>query len=277
MVRVAIGGIKGRMGNLLEELISEELDMDVVYGIDPKIKSPVREDGIVFLPNVETLKKTLKEGPSFTLGPIENIDVYVDFTEPGAVISNLADISELGIDSVVGTTGWSGQLPEAEKIANEFDRRIVYAPNFSIGVNAFLSGVKEIANVLGKYGYDSQIMELHHTGKKDAPSGTAILAGEILKKYIPGKNKLSFERRTKRNDEEIDVLGGRVGKVAGYHQIIFTPNKAYDDKIVLIHDANNPKIFCRGAKEAIRWLYNNKDLAPGLYPFSEHVLGLNLT
>jgi len=258
-IRVALGGSEGKMGRVLQKLISETDDIELYYGIDPQKE--------VYYPTIESFLEGARP-------ELKKYNVYIDFTNPDSVLDNVQKISEHGIDSEIGTTGWYDKLDEMEEIALSNKRRILYAPNFSIGVNALFHVTKELAEILGKYGYDGQVYELHHTGKKDSPSGTAVMLGNILKESIPKKKKLAYERRNKRNDDEIDVLGGRVGSVTGYHMITFSPNLSDYERLTLEHNAFNREVFANGAIVGIRWLFENSDKEPGLYTFKEDVLGL---
>lgn len=254
-IRVALVGSEGRMGKVLQKLISESDDIWVVCKIDPNSSE------------CKSVSEALKSRTP-------SIDVFVDFTQPDSVIDNIRKISQAGFDSVVGTTGWYDKIDEVKDIAIKNKTRILYAPNFAIGVNALFYITDQLSKLLGKLDFDVTVRELHHTKKADSPSGTAKALGKILKKNVYGKNKLTFERRVKRKDNEIDVLGGRVGIIAGHHEIWFTPKKSYSERLILQHDAFNPEVFGIGALQGMRWIVKNKDKKPGLYTFKENVLGL---
>ena len=255
-IRVALGGSEGRMGKVLQRLISETDDIEVLCRIGHGSPEYNEVDDVIGKPI------------------LSSVDVYGDFTNPDSVVGNIKKISEAGIDSVIGTTGWYDRTDEVRDIALKYGRRILYAPNFSIGVNVLFHLVDEASRLLGRLGYDVFVGELHHTDKVDSPSGTAKKLGTILQKNIEGKSTLIYERRTKRADNEIDVLGGRVGRVAGHHEVWFTPEDAYSEVLVLRHDAFSREVFGKGALEGIRWVYRNKGKKPGLHPFQKDVLNL---
>jgi len=253
-IRVAIVGSEGRMGKVLQKLISESDDIEVVCKVDHNLSE------------CKSVSDALKSKIS--------ADVFIDFTHPDSVVDNIKQISKAGFDILVGTTGWYDKIDEVKNIAIKNKKRILYAPNFAIGVNALFYITDQLSKLLGRLDFDVTVRELHHTKKADSPSGTAKALAEILKKNVDGKDTLTFERRVKRKDNEIDVLGGRVGLVAGHHEIWFTPKKSYSERLILQHDAFNPEVFGIGALQGIRWIVKNKDKKPGLYTFKEDVLGL---
>jgi 4-hydroxy-tetrahydrodipicolinate reductase len=260
-IKVVLSGSEGRMGKCLQTLITITDDIEVVYRIDPKCA----EDRETTFVNVENFSKR---------SLASNIDVYVDFTYPATVIDNVARISEMGIDSIIGTTGWYDKIEEMKNVATKYRRRILFSPNFSPGVNAMFYTSRQLARILGRFGYDVAVREIHHSGKVDAPSGTAILLGRILLEQLKGKGILTYERRSKRNDEEIDVSAIRAGQITGQHEVWFTPSDSYSERIVVQHDSFSREAFGKGVLESIRWLYRNKDLPPRLYTFQEDVLNL---
>ncbi len=259
-IRVLLGGSEGRMGKIIQELALKSDDIEVVYDFDPK-----KKDLKSFL-DVADLCKHLDQ----------EVDVYLDFTAPTAVIENLEYVSKAGIDSVIATTGWYNRVEDVKKMAVKHQRRILYASNFSPGVNVLFYVTHEVARLLGKFGYDVTVREVHHAGKVDAPSGTAIMLGNILLKEMKKKEKLTYERRGKREEYEIDVLGQRLGQVAGQHEVWFTPRESYSERLILQHDILTPEILGIGALRGVRWVAESqkKQRPSGLYNFYEDVLGL---
>ncbi|GEM_PF-436110 len=264
-ILVALGGDRGRMGNVLKKLISEADDMEIVARIDtaPRVGDVIGVDfgGVdCFFPEDEDAERM----------------VYVDFTQPDEVLDNIRDISEKGIDSVIGTTGWYDKMKEMKAIAKWNERRILYASNFSIGVNVLFAATEYVTKKLRSWSYDAGILELHNTGKKDSPSGTAQMLGSIVVNILSGKEKAVYERRNKRQDNEVDVLGGRVGSVTGWHRIVFSPESGDYERLILEHSASNRDAFGTGAIEGIRWIYRAKKRGkkPGVYEFRKDVLKL---
>ena len=119
--RIILGGSEGRMGYVIRELAAKSDDIEVVYGFDPRL------DDLKNFSDIARLGKELNK----------TADVYLDFTVPEAVVHNVEDASSMGLDSVIGTTGWYDRLEDLKNIALKYRRRILYAPNFSPGVNVF--------------------------------------------------------------------------------------------------------------------------------------------
>jgi 4-hydroxy-tetrahydrodipicolinate reductase len=258
IIRVILGGSKGRMGQVVQALISKTEDIELVSTFDLKNAERHTFSDIGLRAEVE-----------------HNVDVYVDFTQPHAVIDNVKQAAEARIDSVIGTSGWYDRLDDVRAIAMNHNRRILYAPNFSPGVNVLFYAAQQVAKLLARFGYDVGIREIHHTDKIDAPSGTAITLGDLVRKEMAIAD-LAYTRRGKRDLSEIDVLGMRLGKVTGHHEVWFTPREAYAERLILQHDVFTPDVFGIGALQGIRWLVDaqKKRTPPGLYSFYGDVLGL---
>ena len=255
MIKIGLGGSGGRMGNAVKELARTMEGVEISVTFDPK-------EG-----DFESISDCPDEA-------CEDVDVYVDFTHPDAVFENVKSAAEKGVDVLIGTTGWYDRKNEVEDIAEAENVRILYAPNFSIGVNALFAVVENLSSTLGELGYDASVQEKHHTGKADSPSGTAKTLGEILVDNIPGKESMAFERRGKRDDDEVDVLGARVGSVAGEHEVTFVPENEYAEKLKLTHNAYGTEVFAKGALTGVKWLDRNQDMGSGLYNFKDDVLEL---
>ena len=124
---------------------------------------------------------------------MQGVNVCIDFTRPDAVLENIKKISHFGKNIVVGTTGWYGNLDEARNIVNNNGTGLVYAPNFSIGVNIFFRIIESAARLIDKFpDYDIFGFEMHHSKKLDSPSGTAKLIEQILVKNISRKKSVPF-------------------------------------------------------------------------------------
>lgn len=190
-------------------------------------------------------------------------EVAIEFTRPDAVISNIELCLDAGIPLVVGTTGWLTNLPQIEKKVKEKDGTLLYASNFSVGVNLFMKMLEYCNGIMAKYPeYLVSMKEWHHVHKLDAPSGTALsLAGIIQKeRNFPGGIKL--EANENPSGEHLSVEAIREGEITGIHQIRF---KSEIDEITLRHNAFNRSGFAHGAILAAEWIRDKK----GIFNFSE--------
>ena len=198
--------------------------------------------------------------------------VFIDFSLPAATPAVLAAVSETGTPLVLGTTGHDDAAREAIAAAAKA-APIVFAANFSVGVNALFWLTRRAAEILGPE-FDLEIVETHHRLKKDAPSGTARRLAEILAET----RALSYERDVRhgrvgdvgaRTAGEIGVHAVRGGDVVGEHTVLFAGPA---ERVELTHRAGSRELFALGALRAARWAAA-PDRAPGLYDM-EDVLGL---
>lgn len=186
-----------------------------------------------------------------TRHPLEKGDftVAVDFSVPGAVAGNVRQAAGLGINLVVGTTGWYERLDEVRDIVKQGGIGVVYGANFSIGVNLFFRMVREAAELMKQRPeYDPWIWEMHHRAKKDAPSGTALKLQAVLEQAY-GRGGFS-------------VSSNRAGAAPGTHTVGFDSEA---DTLTFTHQARSRKGFALGALQAARWIHGRK----GFYEFSE--------
>jgi 4-hydroxy-tetrahydrodipicolinate reductase len=181
------------------------------------------------------------------------VDVALDFSIPATVRRNAEGIAALGVNLVIGATGWLDQLEAVKAAVERSGTGAVWSPNFSVGVNAFLRLVGEAARLLaGQPEYGAWAWEIHHATKKDAPSGTLLKLVEEMK-------KAGYARA-------IDTASSRAGAHPGTHEIGFDSGA---DTITLRHIARSREGFARGALQAAQWIAGKK----GFYEFSEVVFG----
>ena len=179
------------------------------------------------------------------------VDVALDFSIPSAVRRNAEGIAALGVNLVIGATGWLDHLEAVKRAVERNGTGAVWSPNFSIGVNAFFRLVAEAARLLaGQPEYGAWAWEIHHSTKKDAPSGTLLKLVEEMKKAGYGRS--------------IDTASNRAGTHPGTHEIGFD---SAADTITLRHTARSREGFARGALQAAQWIAGKK----GFYEFSEVV------
>jgi 4-hydroxy-tetrahydrodipicolinate reductase len=183
----------------------------------------------------------------------EGIDVAIEFSVPSAAAGNLLRLTELGVNTVVGTTGWTAELDRVRAAVEKHGTGMVWAPNFSVGVNVFLRLAAEAARLLSdRSEYGAWGWEIHHDAKADAPSGTMLKLVERMKEAGYGRS--------------IDVSSNRAGKVPGIHEIGFD---SLADTITLRHQARSRVGFASGALTAARWIAGKK----GFHEFSEVLFG----
>ena len=187
-----------------------------------------------------------RDGSALRPDLLKAIDLVIDFTTPAAVIANIKAVCAAGKNMVVGTTGWYKEIPRVRQLVDQHNTGLVYAANFSIGVNLFFE-VARAAGAAPLYGYLPQIFERHHVHKKDAPSGTAIALQRIVKEA---------------GRVEPEITSFREGEVVGMHEIVM---ESANDRIYLCHDAASRRGFAEGAVLAAEWLAGKK----GLFDFKD--------
>ncbi len=176
-------------------------------------------------------------------------DVAIEFSVPEAVVGNVDGLLKLGVAVVVGTTGWLDRLDEVKAGVEKHNGALVWSPNFSVGVNVFFRLVAEAAKLLADDSdYGAWAWEIHHSTKKDAPSGTMLQLVERMK-------SAGYKR-------PVDVSSNRAGAHPGTHEIGFD---SAADTITLKHSARSREGFARGALQAAQWIASHK----GFFEFSE--------
>ncbi len=238
-MKIALVGF-GNMGKEVERLINESGRHQVVS------KSLQEKDG-----------KWDEQG-------LKEADVVIDFTSPEVVLENIKKVSSLGKNMVIGTTGWYDQMDQVKKVVKETGIGLIYAQNFSIGANIFFKMTAYAANLFAKFGkYDVYGFEIHHSGKKDSPSGTALrIAKEILAKF-PSKKLIQADKLDRKiNPEELHFASVRGGRNPGFHQVVFD---SLADSVTLSHAAHNRVGFGMGAILAAEFIKEKK----GFYNFDE--------
>lgn len=191
-----------------------------------------------------------------------NIDVAIEFTQPGSAFKNITALLEQGIPVVSGTTGWLDSINEVKELAEKKGTAFFYAPNYSIGVNLFFAMSEYAAVLMNNFpDFKVHIEEVHHIHKLDSPSGTAIHLAEGLIENTDNKNIWVNEKSSEPG--ELSILSDRKPDVPGIHSAIFTGEH---DIIELKHTASSRTGFATGAVLAAEFLngkkgtYNMKDL-----------------
>lgn len=204
----------------------------------------------------------LRETP--TAESLNNADVAIEFSQPGAAFDNIKTCLENKIPVVCGTTGWLERKPEIEKIALQQDSAFLYGSNFSLGINLFFALNEKLAALMKNFdAYNVQLEEVHHVHKKDAPSGTAISIAEGIIKNNPNFDAWKLEE-TKGN--ELGIFAIREDEVPGTHSVFYRSDV---DEIEIKHTAYSRNGFALGAVIAAEWIAGRK----GIFSMNE-VLGL---
>ncbi len=196
---------------------------------------------------------------------LQKADVAIEFTTPHSAVQNIKKCLDAGVPLVCGSTGWLQHWDEVVQYVEDKNGAFLYGSNFSIGVNLFFELNRFLAQLMAPYqDYDVKMEEIHHTQKKDAPSGTAItLAEQILQFSKQKKGWINKEAKTK---EDLEIKSVRTDPAPGTHIIQYTSDI---DDIEIKHTAHNRKGFAAGAAMAAEFMQNKK----GIFTMKE-VLGL---
>jgi 4-hydroxy-tetrahydrodipicolinate reductase len=189
-----------------------------------------------------------------TVENIRKADVAIEFTGPESAYDNIILCLDAGVPLVCGSTGWLDRYEEVKAYCLARGKAFLYASNFSVGVNIFFEVNKRLAELMAPHpGYDVRITEVHHTEKRDSPSGTAItLANDVLEK-IPRKKE--WVNHISDNLDKLSIVSERVDPAPGTHKIRY--HSSIDD-IEIIHTAHNRQGFATGAVLAAEFIRDRK-------------------
>jgi len=241
-VRIALLGY-GKMGKAVEK-IAESRGHEIVYKIN------------------------LENAHNFLAISLKNVDVAIDFSMPTSAYDNIMKCFDAKVPVVVGTTGWYDQFDAVKSRCESEGQSMIYSTNFSLGVNIFFKINKLLSRYMGQRNdYDVMIEEIHHTEKKDHPSGTAItLAKQILehsKTKKRWKGRLFFEQQhddipmQSLQTDEMLIESKRIKDVPGDHTVTYS---SANDSIIIKHSAITRQGFAEGAVLAAEWIQGKKGL-----------------
>jgi 4-hydroxy-tetrahydrodipicolinate reductase len=263
-LRAVIAGASGRMGRALLEAMAQDGTCVLHGALDRAGGQAVGQDASLF---------GAKPGVSITdqvATALSGADVLVDFTRPEATLAYLGACREAKANIIIGTTGFDANGKALiEAAAKEIG--VVFAPNFSVGVNLLMKLAETAAHVL-REGYDIEIIEAHHRHKVDAPSGTALGIGQAVAGALGRDLKTCaiYGREGVTGERKPDTIGFatvRGGDIVGDHTLLFA---GVGERIELTHKAGSRATFAQGALRAAKWLQGK---GPGLYDMRD-VLGL---
>jgi 4-hydroxy-tetrahydrodipicolinate reductase len=217
----------GKMGRLIEQLAPE-------YGFEVRATFNGKNNA---------------GGEGLTRESLRGVDVAVEFSAPTSAARNIERLAAARVNAAVGSTGWIERLPAVREAVSRCGTGLVWAPNFSVGVNLFLQAVRQTAALFAQQAeYEAWGWEIHHSAKKDAPSGTL--------------RKLAEEMRAGGYDRPVLLSSNRAGAHPGTHEIGFD---SVSDTITLRHTARSREGFARGALQAARWVCGKR----GVFEFRE--------
>jgi 4-hydroxy-tetrahydrodipicolinate reductase len=264
-LKIGIVGCAGRMGRMLVAEVLATAGCALSGGTEPTGPTVGTDMGFLVGPKTLGLKVTSDASALF-----EASDAVIDFTVPAATLHHAALAAKSGKAHVIGTTGLDAEMVATLQRSAQ-KAPIVFAPNFSIGVNVLFALTEKLAATLGP-DYDIDVLEVHHRHKLDAPSGTALGLGEAAARGR--KVKLSDVWRKSRDGQvgarpvgEIGFATLRGGDVVGDHTVMFA---ADGERVELTHKASSRAVFAKGAVRAALWA---RGRAPGFYSMRD-VLGI---
>lgn len=231
MLRLALIGY-GKMGQAVHQA-AQKAGHEVVAIIDPE--SPEATSQVINLPS------------------LKQATVAIEFTQPQAVLKNLEKLAQCQTSVVIGTTGWLAQLKQAQAIVQQNKIGVLHASNFSQPVYVFTQAIKLVARKLAElHNFDVAIQETHHTGKADAPSGTALTLAKSVLANFPAKKRILVDNAEQPvPPEALQVSATRLGKVVGTHSVLFDNES---DTLELIHRGKNRQAYAAGSVAGAEWL-----------------------
>ncbi len=202
------------------------------------------------------LKIDLDNGQDLTAENLSKADLAIEFTGPSSAKDNLLKCAGAGTPVVCGSTGWLESYPEIKETFEKKGLAFIYASNFSIGVNIFFELNKKLAALMASHReYSVEMREIHHTQKKDAPSGTAITLAEQIQTLIP--DLIEWVNRPAQHTGELPIISERVDPAPGTHLVKYFSSI---DDIEIIHTAHSRDGFAGGAVLAAEFIWNKKGI-----------------
>lgn len=211
------------------------------------------------------LKIDIQNNQDLTEAAIQKADVAIEFTGPHSAFENVKKCITWGVPVVSGSTGWLKKWKEIKDLCEAKNGTLIYSSNYSIGVNLFFELNKQLAQLMAPYNnYDVSMTEVHHTEKKDAPSGTAISLAEQILSHLGRKSK--WVNSASANSNELVIQSERIDPAPGTHMVKYSSEV---DDIEIIHTAHTRVGFASGAVLAAEFAFEKK----GIFTMKD-VLGL---
>lgn len=229
-MKIALIGY-GKMGHMIEE-IALQRGHEVVLKID------------------------INNQQDFNKENVSKADVAIEFTGPESAFNNVMKCLQFGVPTVTGSTGWNNKIEEAKSYCKENNGSFLQTSNFSIGVNIFFEVNKMLAKLMASQPeYDVTMREIHHTAKKDAPSGTAVTLAEQILSNLP--RKTNWVNQSAENKEQLSIISERIDPAPGTHYVKYSSEV---DDIEIIHTAHSRKGFALGAVLAAEHISDKKGI-----------------
>ncbi|ROZ64897.1 4-hydroxy-tetrahydrodipicolinate reductase [Ramlibacter sp. WS9] len=253
MHKVAVAGASGRMGHMLIEAIRASGDCQLAGALDIASSPAIGNDAAAFLGLASGVPVSADMRAA-----LANAQVLIDFTRPEGTLAHLKVCRELGVNAVIGTTGFTedhkAQIADAAR-----DIAIMLAPNMSVGVNVTMKLIEMAAKALST-GYDIEIIEAHHRHKVDAPSGTALKMGEVIAQAIGRdlKECAVYAREGVTGERDPSTIGFtaiRGGDIVGDHTVLFAGT---GERIEITHKSASRSTYAEGSLRAVRFLAGKK-------------------
>ena len=247
MTRIILTGCCGKMGHVIQSIVSSRNDCEIVAGVD------VYDSKDCDFPVYSSINEIEQEA-----------DVIIDFSNPSLLDSILEYGKSTNTSLVIATTGYDDCQKKQIELASK-ECAVFFTYNYSMGVNLLASLAKKAVEVLGD-GFDIEIIEKHHNQKIDAPSGTALMLADAINEEVDNRMKYEYDRhskREKRTKNEIGIHAVRGGTIVGEHEIIFAGR---DEIITLSHSARSKEIFAVGAVNAAVFMTGKEC---GMYDMSQ--------
>lgn len=247
MTRIILTGCCGKMGHVIQSIVSSRNDCEVVAGVD------VYDSKDCDFPVYSSISEVEQEA-----------DSLIDFSNPSLLDSILEYGKSTNTSLVIATTGYDDCQKKQIELASK-ECAVFFTYNYSMGVNLLASLAKKAVEVLGD-GFDIEIIEKHHNQKIDAPSGTALMLADAINEEVDNRMKYEYDRhskREKRTKNEIGIHAVRGGTIVGEHEIIFAGR---DEIITLSHSARSKEIFAVGAVNAAVFMTGKER---GMYDMSQ--------
>lgn len=247
MTRIILTGCCGKMGHVIQSIVSSRNDCEIVAGVD------VYDSKDCDFPVYSSINEVEQEA-----------DVIIDFSNPSLLDSILEYGKSTNTSLVIATTGYDDCQKKQIELASK-ECAVFFTYNYSMGVNLLASLAKKAVEVLGD-GFDIEIIEKHHNQKIDAPSGTALMLADAINEEVDNRMKYEYDRhskREKRTKNEIGIHAVRGGTIVGEHEVIFAGR---DEIITLSHSARSKEIFAVGAVNAAVFMTGKER---GMYDMSQ--------